>query len=415
MAEFGRRTGQRVVLLEQKRERWLAERIQRMPEHADGFNLLFGKSNSARARALNLIAASHAGERVLVLDDSHRLRTFGKIEAPLSLGFSAPRAPHFYENSDTAFGEQTTGPNLWELGEEMLGRSVASLLKQTDFYGQRFSDFDGLEGARASRLCLGSLGSSDVPNSFWGFAIASEQHAQLPNREAVQQMLSGEAVRLTVTHPSLAPAAGYFAQGLDLSHNAGFALGEAQVADRSFTMLGQFIDPLALEMVLPYTLERRGRAEDRALRNREGLPIFAARFMSDHISQLQHMCFASEPSARLRWLAIQCLDLAEAPKGDREALMWRYSTARRADLLADLQRNLVAAQTPSEAWRHELISVIQSQAEALMQSNSPAMPDLSRELPPAEGLSHFLRQYAQATLAWGALWEELKSGEGKLS
>jgi hypothetical protein len=416
MAEFGRRTGQRVVLLEQKRERWLAERTQAMPEHADGLNLLFGKSNGARSRALNLIAASHAGERVLVLDDSHRMRTFGALESPLSLGASVGRQPFVYANTDAAFSENSSGPNLWDLGEEMLGRSSASLIQQSDFYGQPLSDFAELAGAYAARLCLGSLGSADLPHSLWGFSIAPEQHAGLTTREAVQQMLSGEAVRMCVPYPSLAPAAGHFAQGLDLTHSSGFAWGESLFADRTFAMLSQFIDPRGLELALPYSLERRGRAEDRALRNREGMPVYAARFISDHVSQLQSMCFATDTSARLRWLAIQCLDLSEAPHAEREALLWRYSTARRADQLASLQQNLINAnKAPSEAWRQELIAVIQSHYEALMQASSPAMPDLARDVPPADALSLYLRQYAQATLAWGALWDGLKSGEGKLS
>jgi hypothetical protein len=416
MAEFGRRTGQRVVLLEQKRERWLTERIAAMPEHADGLNLLFGKTNGARSRALNLIAASHAGERVLVLDDSHRMRTYGALDGALSLGAAAMRQPYVYANAEAAFSENASGPNLWDLGEEMLGRSSASLLQQTDFYGQPLSDFTDVEGAYAARMCLGSLGSADLAHSLWGFAIAPEQHASLTSREAVQHMLSGEAVRMNVPYPSLAPAAGHFAQGLDLTHTSGFAWGESQFADRSLSMLSQFINPRALELALPYSLERRGRAEDRALRNREGMPVYAARFISDHVNQLQSMCFAVEPNARLRWLAIQCLDLADAPAVEREALLWRYSTARRADQLANLQQNLINAhQAPSEPWRQELIAVIQAHYETLMQTNTSAMPDLARDLSPADGLSQYLRQYAQATLAWGALWEMLKADEGKLS
>ena len=125
--------------------------------------------------------------------------------------------------------------------------------------------------------------------------------------------------------------------------------------------------------------------------------------------QWQTLCLAADPVARWRWLAIQCLDLAEASASDREQILQRYSTAKRAELLSELQQRLVVAgASPSEPWRHELLGVIQAQADGMMQSNAPNMLGFARELSASDALSQQLRQLASAALAWGALWENAR-------
>ena len=415
MAEFGRRTGQRVLLLDQKRERWLADRIQQMPEHAAGLNLLFGKAAGARARALNTIAVSYVGERVLLMDDTARMRTYepdfartaeGSI---LHLAQASQRRAQVFASTEAAFAGVARGPNLWQLAENMLGKSMRQLLDSVDFTGRRVDEFDVYQRARIGRIGLGVLGSCDTAHSFWGFTLDTAGQAALKTRDEVQFALAGDAVMLCPNFATLAPAIGTAASALDLTGAHGFAFGDSDGADRTLAALSQFCDPGALELCLAIALERRGSPQPRSTVNREALQIGAARFLADQVNQWQTLCLAAEPAARWRWLAIQCLDLAEASANEREQILQRYSTAKRAELLSELQQLLVAAgASPSEAWRHELLGVIQAQADGMMQSNAPNLLGFARELSASDGLSQQLRQLASAALAWGALWENAR-------
>lgn len=415
MAEFGRRTGQRVVLLDQKRERWLADRIQQMPEHAAGLNLLFGKAAGARARALNTIAVSYVGERVLVIDDSARIRTYEPDFArtpdggAIHLAEVSQRRAKTFASTEAAFAGVARGPNLWQLAENVLGKSMRQLLASVDFAGRRWDEFDGYERARVARMGLGTLGSSDTAHSFWGFTVDAAGQAALKTRDDVQFALAGDAVLLCPNYATLAPAIGTGAAALDLTGAHGFAFGDADGADRTLAALSQFSDPGAMELCLAIALERRGSPQPRSSVNRQALQIGAARFLSEQIKHWQTFCLASEPAARWRWLAIQCLDLAEASAAKREQILQSYITAKRAELLSELQQLLVAAgDSPSEPWRHELLAVIQAQADAVMQTSAPNLLGFERGVSPGDGLSQQLRQLASAALAWGALWENAR-------
>ena len=415
MAEFGRRTGQRVILLDQKRERWLADRIQQMPEHTAGLNLLFGKTAGARARALNTIAVSYVGERVLIMDDTARLRTYEPDLARtpegglIHLARAAQRRAQVFASTEAAFASVARGPNLWQLTENVLGKGMRELLGSVDFSGRSLEEFDDYQHARIARVGLGVLGSSDTAHSFWGFTLDTAGQAALKTRDDVQFALAGDAVLLCPQHATLAPALGTAASALDLTGAHGFAFGDRDGADRTLAALSQFCDPGAMELSLAIALERRGSPQPRSSVNREALQIGAARFLADQVNHWQALCFAAAPAARWRWLAIQCLDLAEASTSDREAILQRYSTAKRAELLSELQQLLVAAGvSPSEPWRHELLGVIQAQADGMMQSNAPNLLGFARELSASDALSQQLRQLASAALAWGALWENAR-------
>ena len=291
----------------------------------------------------------------------------------------------------------------------MLGKSMRQLLASVDFSGRRLDEFDGYERARVARMGLGLLGSSDTAHSFWGFTLDTVGQAALKTRDDVQFALAGDAVLLCPPFATLAPAIGTAASALDLTGAHGFAFGDSDGADRTLAALSHFCDPGALELCLAIAFERRGSPQPRSSVNREALQIGAARFLADQVNQWQTLCLASDPASRWRWLAIQCLDLAEASASDREQILQRYSTAKRAALLSELQQRLVAAgASPSEPWRHELLGVIQAQADGMMQSNAPNLLGFARELSASEGLSQQLRQFASAALAWGALWENAR-------
>ena len=415
MAEFGRRTGQRVILLDQKRERWLADRIQQMPEHAAGLNLLFGKSAGARARALNTIAVSYVGERVLMMDDTARVRTyepdFARTPegAVVHVAHTPQRRAQVFASTEAAFASVARGPSVWQLAENVLGKSLRELLTSVDFTGRRLDEFEGYEQARVARMGLGVLGSSDTAHSFWGFTLDAAGQSALKTRDDVQFALAGDAVLLCPNFATLAPASGTAAAALDLTGIHGFAFGENEGADRTLAALSQFSDPGAMELCLAIALERRGSPQPRSSVNRQPLQISATRFLADQVKQWQTLCFATAPAARWRWLAIQCLDLAEAPALKREQILQSYSTAKRAELLSELQQLLVVAgASPSEPWRHELLGVIQAQAEGMMQSNAANLLGFERGLSASDGLSQQLRQLASAALAWGALWENAR-------
>ncbi len=407
MAEFGRRTGQRVLLLDQKRERWLSDRIQQMPEHSNGLNLLFGKTAGARARALNTIAAAYVGERVLIVDDAVRLRTYGPEGGAIHLAERAQRHAQVYPSSEAAFAAIPRGPNLWQLAEHALGQGLRQLLEGVSVHGQRLEAFEGYEHARVARLGLGVLGSSDTAHSFWAFTLNPDEQAALKTRDDVQFALAGDTALLCTRHATLAPAIGTNASALDLSGAHGFAFGDDDGSDRTLASFSQFCDPGAMELCLPIALERRAAPAPRASVNRQPLQLSSARFLADQVSQLQPLCFATEPNARWRWLAIQCLDLADASHDDREQILTRYTTAKRAELLSELQQFLLKA-SGSEPWRHELLSVIQAQAEGMMQANGADLTGFAREMSPADALSLQLRHVAAAALAWAALWENAR-------
>jgi hypothetical protein len=407
MAEFGRRTGQRVILLDQKRERWLSERVQQMPEHVQGLNLLFGKAAGARARALNTIAVAYVGERVLVVDDSVRLRTYGPEGGAIQLAERPQRRAQVYPSIESAFAAMPRGPNLWQLAEHALGQGLRQLLDGVSVRGQRLEAFDGYEHARVARLGLGVLGSSDTAHSFWGFTLDADGQAALKTHDEVQFALAGDTALLCPSHATLAPSLGTNASALDLSGAHGFAFGDDDGSDRTLASFSQFCDPGAMELSLPIALERRAPPAPRASVNRQPLQLSAARFIAEHVNQLQALCFAIEPSARWRWLAIQCLDLAEASHVEREQIVTRYTTAKRAELLSELQQFLIHAGA-SEPWRHELLSVIQAQAEGMMHADGADLTGFARETSPADALSLQLRHVAAAALAWAALWENAR-------
>jgi hypothetical protein len=400
MAEYGRRTGQRVTLLEQKRERIASEFSAQQPLHAQGMELLIGKSAPPRARALNTLALALRGEKVLVLDDHQRLRTYGPAEFELHLAAPQSRICRVFSNAESTFTALPRGPQLWDLANASLGATVASMAAQASFAGRMIGEFQNYQQAHIARITLGVLGSADTTHSLWLYAIAADALAGLNTRERVTQCLAGDAVNLYYGFAGVAPSVGKAACALDLSGAQGFALGSGESADRSFAALGQFVSPQHLELCLPIHLERRAPQLPRERANREAMPLSFARFAADQVGSLQRACFAESPSARWRWLAGQFQDLAEASNSVREAFLWNYISGKRAELLGELQHYLVNAPDAPEAWRVELLGTIQSQAEVLMQSRGNHLDDFNRFEKASDTLSLELRATASAVLAW---------------
>lgn len=413
MAEFGRRTGQRVVLLDGKRERWLAERVQQMPEHAEGLELLFGKRAGARARAVNLALIAHAGERILLLDDQQRLRTYGTEQPVFALGGGSGRKPRVYESTDAAVAAWPRGLDLWSLAEARLGKSLGELVPEPQLHGRRVEDFYGYAGARAASLALGVLGSADTEHALWLFHVPAEDRKRLADREALQNALSGDATYLGCAETTLSSAPALPACAWDLSGSAGFAFGDDHGCDVALAALARFADPLGLQLVCSEALERRAPGFARGENNREPLSTGFARFLADQVASLQGLCLAESSTARWRWLASQLRDLADASLEERVQVLWRYLTGRRAQLIAELQQVLMRTTTDvPEVWRQELLLTVQAQAEALLQARSPNLKSFARNLSAtgaADAMSAELRNVALAADAWAALWPQAQA------
>ncbi len=412
MAEFGRKTGQRVVLLDSKRERFLQERLTQMPEHAQGLELLLGKAAHPRVRAHNAMLLSLQGERALVVDDAMRMRAVlsGVAGGAIQPSAQARRAS-LLANVDSA-KSYPRAQSLWDVAGATLGAGIGQMAHSVRLNERSLSELQGYERARAARLGIGLLGSADTDHSLWAFGIDAHQHALLKDREALSAALAGDSVLLGYTQASLAPPLGSAAVGLDLSTPLGFAIGFAHTQERdvdlhrSFAALSSFVDPTAMELCVPVAIERRAAPQARESKNREPLNLSAAQFLAEHVANLQDQCFAQSSEARWRWLAVQCLDLAEASPEQRAELLWRYVTTKRAELLAQLQNYHMQAERPSEVWRHELLAIITAQAEAMIQATNFALLGFSKDLSPADALSEKLRQLASMCVAWAALTEQ---------
>ena len=412
VADFGRKTGQRVVILEQKIERWLAERESAHPHLRDGLAHLFGKSAAKRARALNAIALVCAGDRVLMLDDSQRLRLFGPQnwrEMPLMLDQTTPRMPSFFSSPEAATASLERAGSLWSVADTWLGQSIGPLLNQLDIEGMRWADLARYQNARVQRMALGAVGSADTEHSLWLFRASHAELANFSDRGALDLALSGSAVALQYTALELSAGIGTSPQAIDFSVTPGFALGNGEDADRSFSALTAAFDARNHELRLPLALERRSAAALRAQVNRELLTPSFDRFFADQINDIAPVCHAHAPHHRARWLSAQMQDFAESTNSERQMIVWRYLTAQRAAMLNQLQGCLVNAGAAPEPVRHELINTIQMQAEAGMQMRLPSLRDTPLGLNAVE-ISNWLQtkliDAASAISAWGALQED---------
>ncbi len=409
VADFGRKTGQRIVILEQKIERWLTERERSHPHLSQGFAQLFGKSAAKRARALNAIALVCAGERVLLLDDSQRLRLFGPQnwqDMPLMLEQTTPRMPSFFASPEAATANFERAGSLWSVADTWLGQSVGPLLSQLDVSGMRWDALARYQNARVQRLALGAVGSADTEHSLWLFRADKTELAGLADRNALDLALSGSAVALQYGALELSDGIGAGPQAIDFSSTSGFAMGNGDDADRSFGALSQAFDPRHKELRLPLGLERRSAASLRAEANRSLLTPSFDRFFADQINDIAPVCHAHALGARARWLSAQMQDFAESSNAERQIMTWRYLTAQRAGMLSQLQSCLVTMGAAPEVLRHELLNTIKVQAEAGLEMRLPALRDAPLGLN-ATGLADWLQgkliDAAAAISAWGAL------------
>lgn len=412
VADFGRKTGQRVVILEQKIDRWLAEREVAHPHLRAGLAQLFGKSAAKRARALNAIALVCTGERVLLLDDSQRLRLFGPQnwrDMPLLLDQTTPRMPSFFGSPEAATASLDRAGSLWNVADAWLGQSIGPLLSQMDIEGMRWADLARYQDARVQRMAVGAVGSADTEHSLWLFRASHAELANFADRNALDLALSGSAVALQYGALELSAGIGASPQAVDFSTGSGFALGNSEDADRSFSALTAAFDPRNHELRLPLSLERRCAAALRAQANRELLTPSFDRFFADQINDIAPVCHAHTPLHRARWLSAQMLDFAESSNSERQMIIWRYLTAQRAAMLNQLQSCLVNAGAAPEPVRHELLNTIQKQAEAGLQMRLPSLRDTPVGLNAVE-ISNWLQtklfDTASAVSAWGALQDD---------
>jgi len=412
IADFGRKTGQRIVVLEQKLERWLAERESAHPHLRQGLAQLFGKHAAKRARALNAIALVCAGERVLMLDDSQRLRLFGPKnwrEMPLILEQTTPRVPRFFQSPEAATSGSEQAGSLWSVADTWLGRSIGPLLSQLDVEGMRWAELAAYQNARVQRLALGAVGSADTEHSLWLFRASQAELANFADRGALDLALSGSAVTLQYGALELSAGIGASAQAIDFTVGSGFALGNGEDADRSFSALTAGFDPRNVELRMPLGLERRSAAALRAQTNREPPTPSFERFFADQINDIAPVCHAHTQGARARWLSAQMQDFAESANQERQSILWRYLTAQRAGMLNQLQSYLVNAGAAPEPLRHELLNTIKMQAEAGLQMRLPSLRDTPVGLNAVE-ISNWLQgkliDAASAISTWGALQED---------
>jgi len=409
VADFGRKTGQRIVILEHKIERWLAERESASPHLHEGLAQLFGKSAGKRARALNAIALVCAGERVLMLDDSQRLRLFGAKnwrEMPLMISQTTPRMPSFFQSPEAATASYEQAGSFWSVADTWLGQSIGPLLSQLDVEGMRWAELAAYKDARVQRLALGAVGSADTEHSLWLFRASQAELANFSDRGALDLALSGSAVALQYGALELSAGIGASPQAIDFSTGSGFALGNGEDADRSFSALTAAFDPRNHELRMPLSVERRSALMLRAQTNRALLTPSFERFFADQINDIAPVCHAHTPTARARWLSAQMQDFAESSNQERQMIVWRYLTAQRAGLLNQLQSCLVNAGAAPEPLRHELLNTIKMQAEAGLQMRLPSLSDTPVGLNAVE-ISNWLQgkliDAASAISTWGAL------------
>ncbi len=405
VAEFGRRTGKRVVLLDQKRERLLTEQSGQHPHFASAFERLIGKTAAPRARALNSIALLHRQERVLALDDHQRTRTYGQHSFQMHLAWPQVRSAWVFDNADAALKSTPRGPSLWEVAGTV-GSAIGALSEHLPLAGRQIDELSGYFNGRISRLVCGVIGSADTNHSLFVFAMPPERHKLINTPAKMSQACSGEAVHLRYLEGGLAASTGKAACAFDFSGAVGFALGDGDSADRSFAATGLFVDPSATELCLPISIERRAPSLPREQNNKLPIRLDSARFVADQLNGLQRACFASNASGRWRWLAGQFRDMADASQATRESLLWHYMSTKRAELLSELQHYHINATEAPDAWRHELLATIQAQAETLMQARGYHLDDFNRFEPAAEQFSAYLRELADTALAWDLLWNQ---------
>jgi hypothetical protein len=405
VAEFGRRTGKRVVLLDQKRERILTEQSAQHPELSSAFERLIGKTAGPRARALNSIALLHRHERVLALDDHQRMRTYGQHRFQMHLAWPQVRDAWVFDSVDAALKSTPRGPSLWEVAGTV-GSTIGSLSEHLPLAGRQIDELSSYFNGRISRMVCGVIGSADTNHSLFVFALPPERHRLLDTAAKMSQACSGEAVHLRYLEGGIAATGGKPACAYDFSGAVGFALGDGESADRSLAAASLFVDPTATELCLPISIERRAPSAPREQNNRLPIRLDSARFVADQLVGLQRACFASNAAGRWRWLAGQFRDMADASQATRETLLWHYMSTKRAELLSELQHYHINATEAPDAWRHELLATIQSQAEILMQARGYHLDDFNRFEPAAEQFSNYLRELADTALAWDLLWNQ---------
>lgn len=437
LARYGAESGSKVRWVGPQQARELSERLAKArPEAASVLPWLLQQSSEpgfGGGRGYNLALLLTAGGALSLIDDDyllpfHRATVAQDGVEPMAWTAFAAR---FHGNGDAALasGDELAEDGL-ALQHGFIGASLAAVLG--DASGRYRLQGEQLRGHSLARLAhlradariiatfTGSRGASFTSDSAWLYQLpAGSREAFWADRESYLSNIEADAVEFAPER-LVAREFGLFTPFmLDNSQLLPCTSVRGRGEDGLFGVVSHYMHPGSLSLHLPITIgHRQEGGRSRFERATQALTPGFNRFLRDWVRNQAVPARAADPAARLELLAAQMDDLAHASVSSRIDILEEYLRYIRADLIDQLQQQLLAQPKAPVYWAADLRRIVEANGRALLDGGAPKLDEWPADIDAAgcaQRLSEHCRVLATAYRHWPALWRTAaEMGDGLL-
>lgn len=381
-----------------------------------------GRTGFGGGRGYNLALLLTAGGALSLIDEDYLLpfhRASGAREGIEPMAWT-PFAARFHGQRDAALdGGEPLAEDGLALQHGLVGASLGAVLG--DATGRFRLTREQLRGHTLARLAhlradarviatfTGSRGSSFTSDSTWLYQLPPESRDRFrADRDSYLRNLDADAIEYA-PEQMVARDFGLFTPFmLDNSQLLPCTSVHGRGEDGLFGVISHYMHPASLTLHLPITIghgqeSRRGRFE----RATQALTPGFNRFLRDWIRNQAVPARAADPAARLELLAAQMDDLASAPVSARVEVLEEYLRYVRADLIDQLQQQLLSDPKAPVYWAADLRRIVEANGRALLDGGVPRLDEWPQDIDAAgcaAQLSTQLHALAEAFRQWPLLW-----------
>ena len=428
LAQHGAATGAPVRWIGPAQARAVSERLAKA--RPDAAAVLPGllqqdaaQSGFGGGRGYNLALLLTAGAALGLIDDDYLL-PFHRASVARD-GFEpmawTPFAARFPDNAEAAMahGELLDEDGL-AMQHELLGSPLAAVLG--DPSGRYRLQRELLRGHSLARLShlradariiatfTGSRGASFTSDSAWLYQLPADSRNDFwADRDRYLRNIEADAVEFAPAR-LVAREFGLFTPFmLDNSQLLPCTSVQGRGEDGLFGVVGNYMHPASLSLHLPITIgHRQEAARGRFERATQALTPGFNRFLRDWVRNQAVPARAGDPAARLELLAAQMEDLARASVTHRVEVLDEYLRYVRADLIEQLQQQLLAEPKAPVYWAADVRSIVEANGRALLAGAAPRLDEWPQDIDAAgcaQRLAERCQSLADAYRHWPALWQ----------
>ncbi len=391
------------------------------PQHAEAVDWLLAERDEFSAgRVWNFALLSLAGKKFAFYDDDYLIQPRAvshphaewldlsdAVDLQVEFGLNVRDIKNQCEESEVdVLGEMLDACGQ-SFGQWLRGRSLQQI---ESLQGQSIFEMQRLESNGVIKTTgNGTWGSPRAQSNYWLYFLKGTQRESfwkdretyLSNIEAAHLLhYSPQWQALSMTR--FAPSA------IDNSALTPFSMPVNKNEDHFFNALMLFCYPQQVSLHHPVMM---GHIQDSA-RKRSQMNHLAMRpnfnkFVADFLLTQLDSCHSQEPTVRMQAMAQVLHELMTASDAFLIQTMNQYITKVRADLVAALQAEFIAAEDAPIYWKADVKELIEANGKALVGQTLPRLSDWPDEWDDArclECLRQDVQPIAQALEVWPQLW-----------